>query len=398
MENSEKNTTKENGLQPSLITIDETSSINPLVIDDIKREELLLAILALDSIKGLGFKAISTLFDNNLIFDFIENPKNFLFKKPYERFNNILIELINSNQMGKNVFLNLAKEKEQDLLKKNIEFIPIGHASYPKSLMRLKKPPNWIFVRGDQDLLHSQSIVAVIGTRNSTIDGERLAYFCSSLLAKKNIIVLSGLAKGIDEKAHEGAIDNFGATIAVLGYGIDNRESISNKKLVENIINTGGTIISEYLPDDPATSSSYLRRNELQVAFSKLVIPVECPSLESGTGATIRRAFKISTPVIGVITNTSQINERNLVSTRLNLEKMNIQFFSLFNSHQDTFYEFLRNLIPNHDWGNSNIARQDRFIKKLKNEIANSQKRIELDDIAIDRLAFELKKLIHKHS
>jgi predicted Rossmann fold nucleotide-binding protein DprA/Smf involved in DNA uptake len=117
---------------------------------------------------------------------------------------------------------------------------------------------------------------------------------CAAELVRRNVVVLSGLAKGIDENAHVGAIDYFGQSIAVLGQGIAHHESGGDTVLANRILDFDGAVISEYLPKDSSSRNSFLRRNELQVALSRVVIPIESPSLESGTGATIRRALSSS--------------------------------------------------------------------------------------------------------
>src|SRR5690606_24574961 len=155
--------------------------------------------------------------------------------------------------------------------------------------------PRWLFAEGDLGALNSSPIIGVVGTRKASSEGLRLAYQLGKELVARNIVVLSGLAEGIDEQAHLGAVDSYGQSIAVLGQGINAKISLSNDALVRKIVRSDGLLISEYLPQEYPSRRKYLRRNELQAALSQLIIPVECPSLASGTGATIRRARTFGT-------------------------------------------------------------------------------------------------------
>lgn len=395
MEKSRQDKKELSSLQMPLLSEDKSfPEINNSISDE-QRELFLSLILSLSSIKGVGYKTLCTMYDQGYIHKMIgakyqtsnADTKN-TSDKYFDELGEMLRNIKNKKYYG--------QKSVEELYRKNITFIPKGHKDYPPSFYRLAQPPRWIFVNGDIGIISSDSIIGVVGTRKPTIDGQRLAYLCSSILAKNNFIVLSGLALGIDEKAHIGAVDNFGATIAVLGCGVNNLDSKMSRMLSENIINTGGTIISEYLPRDSATRETFLRRNELQVALSKLLIPIECPSLESGTGATIRRALSISTPVIGVTTNSSGINELALSSTKENLLKLGISIYKIQNGEVENFYKYLKNLFPNHNWGTDNPLRQDRFIKKIEAEVLKAQKKIAIDEGTIDRLAATLKKNIQK--
>jgi DNA processing protein len=377
-------------------TLENSVSDKYFKLDDKGRDSLLLGLLSITALKGAGFKTAQTLFDNGILHNLIDYEPNELIIRWEKNREKISHDFAISFLENKSQLIGSGEKSVKTLEKENIHFIPAGHPDYPESFFRLPAPPRWIFVKGNKDILKSSSIIAVVGTRSATIDGQRLAYLCASLLAKHNIIVLSGLAKGIDEKAHRGAVDYYGPTIAVLGCGIKIINTQENDGLISQIIDTDGAVISEYLPFDQASRSSFLRRNELQAALSKVVIPVECPSLESGTGATIRRALNINTPVAGVITSSNLINDNNLISTLNNLRKINIPVFSLKDGGNKTFWSFLKNALPEHTWNAKPINRQTIFFRAIERQVyyANMKLGLSLDAKDIELLAEKLKKVI----
>lgn len=368
-----------------------------MIRSNAERDDLLVALMALDTIRGLGFKTMRLLFDSGLL----EKIWQMETEEIVMQWSRISEPGLGTHSKQRRVDLPkiLANEKQslldkgyrgsKELAKQRIAFVPRGHKSYPEMFERLADPPRWIFVKGSLDAIRSSSIVAVVGSRNASTLGLTLAKQCAEELAKRNIIVLSGLAKGIDEKAHLGATEWFGQSIAVLGHGISAPEATSDFALWNRILENEGSIVSEYLPSDPPSRHTFLRRNELQVALSRVVIPVECPSLESGTGATIRRALAIGTPVVGIIP--SQNEEKSLELTRSNLGKLGIPIFTVRNGNSGEFWAYLAKKIPEHKWSADPTIRQDRFFETETERFVSAQKKLSLDDKAVDRFAERVK-------
>lgn len=363
-------------------------------LDDYERDVLLRSLIALYQIRGIGFRTLRTLFD-----------AGFLLRMPDLSSAEILEELTELIGGGKHqsglikaimqdtqALFDKGNRQIGELTLQQVLFAPIGHVSYPKALLRLTDPPRWVFIQGNIEALHSDSIIAVVGTRTATPAGLKLAYGCARHLVQRNVVVLSGLARGIDQKAHQGATDYAGQTIAVLGQGLTVTETPTERKLWSDIIDMEGAIVSEYLPGDLPSRTSYLRRNELQVALSKVVIPIECPSLESGTGGTIRRAQSIGTPVIGVSVNND--DENTLISTRINLEKLGIKVFTISSENSREFWSELERIMPHHDWTINPQPRQDRFFRTIEDRILVAKKKLALDEQAIDRLSLSLRHKI----
>ncbi len=355
-------------------------------------ENLLQSIIALSLLKGIGFRSVCELFDTGAIDNFWYmsegDLKGVINGLPVTR-------RLDINQImgGKAYILESASRIIGELQKQDITFLHMGSERFPQSLFKLHEPPRWIFVQGNPDCLSANAIVAVVGTRNPTSLGLTLASQCAGELVKRNAVVLSGLAKGIDEQAHQGAVSFFGQSIAVLGYGILLKDT-HDAELAEKIIQFDGAIISEYLPYDIPSRAGFLRRNELQASLSNLVIPVECPSLESGTGATIRRAMKIGTPVVG-ITPENETND-SLQATKTNLESLQRPVFKVRSDNSKDFWEFLRKVMPEHDWTINLQPSQQRFFRDIVKNIIHARSSLSIDEKAIDRLAEELIEAIRK--
>lgn len=132
--------------------------------------------------------------------------------------------------------------------------------------------------------------VAIVGTRKPTAYGKEVAYDLAYNLAKKGVVIISGLALGIDAIAHQAALDAKGTTIAVLANGLDSIYPSVNKQLGERIIASGGAIISEYEPAVKARSFQFLERNRIVSGLSDMTVVIEA-ARRSGTLATVGHAL-----------------------------------------------------------------------------------------------------------
>ena len=116
---------------------------------------------------------------------------------------------------------------------------------YPAKLKQIYDPPKELYCVGDIRLLNELSI-AIVGSRNATNYGKKIAKILSQELSKRGVTIISGLAFGIDSVAHENSYANIGKTIAVLGSGVDVIYPKENESLYKSIIKNGGLIISEF--------------------------------------------------------------------------------------------------------------------------------------------------------
>jgi len=146
-----------------------------------------------------------------------------------------------------------------------------------------------LFVRGPE-LPSPEESVAIIGARRCTETGRAVARMLAVGLAEAGVVVVSGLALGIDAAAHEGAIDAGGRTLAVLASPVDRPTPAANARLGEEIVDSGGWLVSERPPGAVVRASEFPRRNRLVVAMSAAVVVVEA-GLPSGTLGTVARAL-----------------------------------------------------------------------------------------------------------
>lgn len=160
----------------------------------------------------------------------------------------------------------------KDLMSNAISLL--SYTYYPASLREIDKPPFCIFYKGDINLLKSKKILSVIGSRNNTNYG---ASACKRLLSNlnKDIVIISGLAKGIDSLAHENAIKYGLKTIAVLGSGIDRIYPKENIELANKIVENGGLIISEYPNFVEPEKNNFIERNRIISGLSNTILLVE---------------------------------------------------------------------------------------------------------------------------
>ncbi len=133
--------------------------------------------------------------------------------------------------------------------------------------------------------------VAIVGTRKPTAYGKEVTYKIAGDLARHGIIIVSGLALGVDAIAHRAALDAGGITLAVLANGVDYIYPATNQNLADDIIKHGGAIISEYEPGVEARDFQFLERNRIVSGLSDAVIVTEA-AIRSGTMATVAHALE----------------------------------------------------------------------------------------------------------
>ena len=184
------------------------------------------------------------------------------------------------------------------LEEKGIKFVAFCEESYPIKLKELSDAPPVIFYKGNLSNLNNVKHVAIVGTRSATSYGINLTKKIASLLSEQNIVVVSGLASGIDTSAHLGIVKS-GKTVAVVGTGVDYVFPSENKQLAKDIISNGGLILSEYIPGTEAMPWNFPQRNRIISALSDAVVVIE-GDLQSGAMITARFAIKQDKPLFAL--------------------------------------------------------------------------------------------------
>jgi len=177
------------------------------------------------------------------------------------------------------------------------EFIVPSDQPWPAQLNDLATPPIGLVVKGKLDALHSRSI-AIVGTRNPTPYGARIASDFAAGFVDREWSVVSGGAYGIDTHAHKGALIAEGLTIAVIASGIDINYPAGNERLFTEIAELGA-IVSEVMPGTPAFPSRFLTRNRIIAALSVSTLVVEA-AFRSGSLRTARDAAELMRPVMAI--------------------------------------------------------------------------------------------------
>ncbi len=185
---------------------------------------------------------------------------------------------------------------------------------YPTQLKEIYDPPAVLYVDGNLPDVDNILSIAMVGTRNGTVNGKKLAYSIAYDLAKSGVIVISGGALGIDTSSHSGALSAQGTTICVLGCGINYNYLMCNAQMRSSIAKTGA-VISEYPPDVAPQKYSFPKRNRIISALSQGVLVVEAGE-KSGALITATTALAQNKDVFAIpgdVTNAVAFGTNNLI-------------------------------------------------------------------------------------
>ena len=203
--------------------------------------------------------------------------------------------------------------------------INIGDDTYPNILQTIPYAPKKLYVLGNEKLL-KEKCLAIVGSRECTKNGAKLAEEYAKYFCDQNYCIVSGMAEGIDTSAHIGALKSKGKTIAVLGSGFKHifpRESI---KLFNEILNKGGAIVSEYEENTGVTSKGFVMRDRIISGLSIGVVVVEAKS-KSGTAITVDFAKKQGRKIFYISNNDNNNNNDNNKYLKDEANKGDINYF-----------------------------------------------------------------------
>jgi DNA processing protein len=195
-------------------------------------------------------------------------------------------------------------EKEADAVRRiGCRIVNWNEPEFPQSLLQIYDPPVLLYVRGDASILNLPSI-GIVGTRRPTVYGTQMAERMGRDLAKRGLTIVSGLARGVDAVAHQGATAVGGRAIGVLGTGIDVCYPKENKKLFEKVLERGA-IISELPTGSHPAPENFPVRNRIIAGMPLGVLIVEGKQY-SGSLITARLAMEFGREVFGVPGNVTQ--------------------------------------------------------------------------------------------
>jgi DNA processing protein len=174
-----------------------------------------------------------------------------------------------------------------------------GGPGYPPLLAQLHDPPTRLWLRGDSADVLARPAVAVVGARSCSTYGAQVARTLARELAATGLVVVSGLARGIDGEAHRGALDAGGATVAVLGCGIDRDYPARHADLARRLVEAGGLVVSEYEPGVEPAPWRFPARNRILAGLALATVVVEARE-RSGALITADFALELGREVFAV--------------------------------------------------------------------------------------------------
>ncbi|MFZ0686138.1 MAG: DNA-processing protein DprA [Terriglobales bacterium] len=216
------------------------------------------------------------------------------------------IRAVSAQSIATGKSLEMAKEECAKAAEARARILSLSDPDYPSRLKEIYDPPVILFVKGSVEVL-SQPGIAMVGTRHPTPYGSGMAERLSTDLAARGLVIISGLARGIDTASHRGAVAGKGKTVAVLGTGIDVMYPKENTRLTEQILALGGALITEFPVGTSPAPQNFPIRNRIISGMSAGVLVVEAAEY-SGTRITSRLALEQNRDVYAVPGNVTNKN------------------------------------------------------------------------------------------
>lgn len=181
---------------------------------------------------------------------------------------------------------------------RGIYLVPFWSDDYPVSLKEVDGRPLLLYVKGDLSVLR-RPMMAVVGSRRVSPEAKKKTFEVVDEIIKQELVVVSGLAKGIDTLAHRRTLIQGGKTVAVLAHGLDHVYPAENTELAEEIVKSGGAIVSEMPWEAKIEKKYFLARNRIVVGMSQGVVVVEAGE-RSGSLASANWAAEMGREVFAI--------------------------------------------------------------------------------------------------
>ena len=259
----------------------------------------LLEWLALSLTQGLGPGRSRRLVDH------FGSPEA-VFRATLTELESTTIQAVSAQSIASGKSAELAREEIARAANAGVTLVSIEDPFYPPRLKEIYDPPLILYVRGNPEVLTKPGI-AVVGTRHPTPYGSGMAERLACDLAAQGLVIISGMARGVDTASHRGAITAKGKTVAVFGTGVDVIYPKENSRLSEQILALGGALISEFPLGTFAAPQNFPIRNRILSGMSLGVLVVEAAEY-SGTRITARMAIEQNRDVFAVPGNVTNKN------------------------------------------------------------------------------------------
>lgn len=214
------------------------------------------------------------------------------------------LSFVNSALVAKNQFELSFIDKHRNFYEKHVDdsITPIlfGTEDYPQSLSIISQPPPVMYFKGDLRLLEQLPGIAIVGSREISTAGTEITRRITTQCVKSGLVIISGLAIGVDAAAHRATLQANGKTIAVLANGLDQAKPRQNQKLGEEILACGGAWISELPIGSRVFKNSFVQRNRIQVGLAASSVLIEA-ALGSGTMTQADFCLKANRPMFAVV-------------------------------------------------------------------------------------------------
>jgi DNA processing protein len=200
-----------------------------------------------------------------------------------------------------------------------VKTLTLTKSMFPERLRNIPTPPEQLFVKGSnvKELVETHPCVAIVGSRKVSVYGKTVTSMLAGELAKAGVVIISGLALGVDSIAHKAALDAGGLTIAVLPCGLDRIYPYSHRGLASQILEQGGALVTEYEQGAEIYPSNFIARNRIVSGLSNAVLITEAAA-RSGTLSTARFALEQGIEILAVpgnITSPTSAGTNGLIRT-----------------------------------------------------------------------------------
>jgi len=216
------------------------------------------------------------------------------------------MQAVSAQSLATGKSLDLAEEECVKASGMGVKIVALDEPGYPERLREIYDPPVVLFVRGNVEVLSNPGI-ALVGTRHPTPYGLGMAERLSRDLAARGLVIISGMARGVDTASHRGAIAANSKTVAVFGTGIDVIYPKENTRLADQILALGGAVVSEFPIGTFAAPQNFPIRNRIISGMSVGVLVIEAAEY-SGTRITARCALEQNRDVYAVPGNVTNKN------------------------------------------------------------------------------------------
>lgn len=331
-------------------------------------------ILSLHLIKGIG-----NAFTKKLIEKFESAENVFLEnKKSLINIPGITKEIAESI-LAKKTF-ERAQQEIDFATKHSIKILSYKDEDFPYRLKQTNDFPPFIFLKGDANI-NTKKIISIVGTRKPTEYGKHITKQIIEEILHNDLLIVSGLANGIDSIAHKTSIDNNISTIAVLGHGLDTLYPSDNKNLAKEILKREGGLVTTYFSKSEINASNFVYRNSIIAGLADATLIIEAPE-KSGAIITAKYANSYNREVFAI---PGRVNDKNSFGCN-----------TLINNNEAVLIRSGKDIIYNLNWdinpkivknNNINLSKEEKEILKIL-QIKG--------DLSIDALLSETNFLITK--